>query len=54
MFYSVLLVGIIVNCGHLLDGSKLMCNRHFPKVRNCHGNICTAILNGATMLSIVW
>ena len=29
-------------------------NRLFPKIRNCHSNICSAILNGATMLAIVW
>ena len=29
-------------------------NRHYPKLRNRHGNIHAAILNGATMLTIIW
>ena len=31
-----------------------LCNRHYPKLRNRHGNIHAAILNGATMLTTVW
>ena len=29
-------------------------NRHYPKLRNRHGNIHAAILNGATILTTVW
>ena len=46
---SALLSSAISYCVSDLDP-----NRHFPKVLNRHGNICTAILNGAIMLSIVW
>ena len=29
-------------------------NGPYPKIRNCYGNNFPAILNGATILSIVW
>ena len=29
-------------------------NRRYAKVSNCHGNIRSAILNGATMYTIAW
>ena len=38
----------------ILDGVQVPYNRLFLKIRNCHSNIRSAILNGATMLAIVW
>ena len=39
---------------YLVSLSASQCkDRLFPKIRNCHSNICSAILNGATMLAVV-
>ena len=38
----------------IMDIFKYTMNRHYPKLRNRHGNIHSAILNGATMLTTVW
>ena len=43
----------ILECIDLTSGEQDISNRHYPKIRNCYGNIHAAILNGATMLIII-